>query len=496
MEIMPSYRPGNQSPLDVKADLVVVAAYEGNKLSAAGRAVDDACGGVLLEHLSRTRSLGGSGLKQFEGKLGQATIVPSMGRLGASAVMVVGLGEENKVTHRQVRRASGVAARGSGGYHKVFLDLSEGVADGAQAAAEGFELGSYTFDKYLTEVPKRSDEVVVNGATGADLKRAHTAAGATIWARDLVNEPPSNRNPEVFADRVAERAKQAGLKVEIQDESDLQRAGMNGILTVGKGSDSPPRFVVVSYEPAGARGFVGLVGKGITFDSGGLSLKTAEGMEKMKVDCSGAAGVVAAITALPDLGPKVRVVAAVALAENMPGGRAAKPGDVIRHYGGRTSEVLNTDAEGRLVLADALAWMSERKPDAMVDMATLTGGMMVALGTKVAGVLSTSPGLSAELLKAAGRTDEPLWELPLIEEYRSAIASTVADIKNVSATRYGSPIFGALFLKDFVGETPWAHLDIAGPAWSDKGEHFLAAGATGYGARLLIDWIEHRASQE
>lgn len=493
---MPSYRSGNQSSVDVKADLVVVSAYKGNKLSDAGSAIDSALGGALHEHLSRTRSLGGSGLTPFAGKLGQATIVPAMGRLGASAVMVVGLGEADKVTHRELRRAAGVAARGSGGYSKVVLDLSDGVAGGARAAVEGFELGSYTFDKYQSEVPHRSDEVVVNGATDADLQRALTTAGATIWARNLVNEPPSSRNPQVFADRVAERATRAGLKVDIYDESDLERDGLNGILTVGKGSDSPPRFVVLTYEPEGARGFLGLVGKGITFDSGGLSLKSAEGMEKMKVDCSGAAGVVAAITALPALGAKVKVVAAVALAENMPGGRAAKPGDVIRHYGGRTSEVLNTDAEGRLVLADALAWMSERRPEAMVDMATLTGGMMVALGTKVAGVLSTSPGLSAELLEAAQRTDEPLWELPLIEEYRSRLASKVADIKNISDTRFGSPIFGGLFLKDFVGQTPWAHLDIAGPAWSDKGEHFLPAGATGYGARLLIDWIEHRASQE
>lgn len=493
---MPRYRSGDRSAVDVEADLVVVAAYRGNKLGSSAAAVDAALGGELARHLSRSRTLGGSGLTPFEGKLGQATIVTAIGRLGASAVMVVGLGEADKVTHREVRRAAGAAARGSGGYQKVVLDLTEGVAGGARAAVEGFALGSYTFDKYLSEVPNRSDEVVVIGATDADLERAQTIAGATIWARNLVNEPPSNRNPLVFADRVAERATRAGLKVEIHDESDLERDGMNGILTVGKGSDSPPRFVVVTYEPEGARGFLGLVGKGITFDSGGLSLKTSEGMENMKVDCSGAAGVIAAVTALPALGPKVKVVAAVALAENMPGARAAKPGDVIRHYGGRTSEVLNTDAEGRLVLADALAWMSERKPDAMVDMATLTGGMMVALGTKVAGVLSTSPGLSAELLEAAQRTDEPLWELPLIEEYRGRLASKVADIKNISNTRFGSPIFGGLFLKDFVGETPWAHLDIAGPAWSDKGEHFLPAGATGYGARLLIDWIEHRASQE
>jgi leucyl aminopeptidase len=493
---MTSFRRGERSVLESPADLLVVGVHQGNQLSRSAAQVDDALGGALRAHLSAFRLPGSSGTTPYEGKLGQWTIVPTMGRLAASAVMIVGLGDAGKVGHREVRRAAGAAARSSGGYARVALDLGDGIDRGGRAAAEGFALGSYTFAPYLSNVPSTSGEVVVIGATDSDLERARTTTEAVMWARDLVNEPPSNRGPQVFADRVAERGAQAGLQVEVLDEAALERAGMNGILTVGKGSDSPPRFVVLTYDPEQARGFLGLVGKGITFDSGGLSIKTAEGMEKMKVDCSGAAGVVAAIAALPALGPRIKVVAAVAVAENMPGGRAVKPGDVIRHYGGRTSEVLNTDAEGRLVLADALAWMTERRPDAMVDMATLTGGMMVALGKKVAGVLASSSDLSAELLESARRTDEPLWELPLVKEYRSLLSTPVADIKNVAETRYGSPIIGALFLKDFVGDTPWAHLDIARPAWSDKGEHYMPSGATGYGIRLLIDWIERRASQE
>jgi leucyl aminopeptidase len=493
---VPSFRRGEQPLLQTQADLLIVGVHQGNELSGSAAQVDEALEGGLRNHLSRIRLPASSGTTPYEGKLGQTTVVPSMGRLAAPAVMAVGLGQSGKTGHRELRRAAGAAARGSGGYSTVALDLGSGIDRAGQAAAEGFALGSYVFGLYLSNPPKSSDEVVVVGATDEDLARARATSEATIWARDLVNEPPSNRGPEIFAERVSKRAKQAGLQVEVFDEDALERAGMNGILTVGKGSDSPPRFVVVTYEPDRARGFVGLVGKGITFDSGGLSIKTAEGMQKMKADCSGAAGVVAAITALPALGTRIKVAAAVAVAENMPGGRAVKPGDVIRHYGGRTSEVLNTDAEGRLVLADALAWMSERRPDAIVDMATLTGGMVVALGNKVAGVLTNSSNLAAELLESARRTDEPLWELPLVKEYRSLLATPVADIKNVADTRHGSPIIGGLFLKEFVAGTPWAHLDIAGPAWVDKPEHYTPAGATGYGTRLLIDWIERRASEE
>ncbi|HYN99115.1 MAG TPA: leucyl aminopeptidase, partial [Actinomycetota bacterium] len=340
---------------------------------------------------------------------------------------------------------------------------------------------------------KTSERLTVSGATKADLKLAETYCEAALWARDLVNEPPSGRGPQVVADLAKERATKAGLKVRILDEAALAKQGMNGILTVGRGSDSPPRLLLITYEPRGAKSFVGLVGKGITFDSGGLSIKTGEGMETMKMDCSGGAAVIAAMTALPALAPKVRVVAAVALAENMPGGNAVKPGDVIRHYGGHTSEVLNTDAEGRLVLADALAWMAEQKPDAMVNIATLTGAMAVALGTRVAGVLSNRKELSDELLKSSERTGEPLWAMPLVDDYRKLMTSTVADIKNISGIRQGGAITAGLFLRDFVGDTPWAHLDIAGPAWVDKPEHYLAAGATGYGTRLLLDWITSRA---
>jgi leucyl aminopeptidase len=490
---MPTLKPGNAAPRDAEADLLVVAATRTNLLSAAAAEVDAALDGGLASHLATTTSIGGNGV--FEGKLGQAAILPTFGRLAAPAVMVVGLGEGGEVDAEKIRRAAGVAARAAGGYRRVVLDIESEVEGAGAAAAEGFQLGSYSFARYLSEPPKRSDEVTVTGASEADLSRASIYAEAAIWARDLVNEPPSNRGPEIFAGLAKERAEAAGLEVEILDEEALTDRGMNGLLTVGKGSDSPPRFLVMTYDPEGANGFLGLVGKGITFDSGGLSIKTGEGMETMKMDCSGGAAVAAAVTTLPALKPAIKVVAAVALAENMPGGRAVKPGDIIRHYGGHTSEVLNTDAEGRLVLADALSWMAEQQPDAMVDLATLTGAMMVALGPRVAGFFSNRDELRSELLEASARTGEILWPMPLVDDYRKMIDTPVADVKNISGTRHGGAITAALFLKDFVGDTPWAHLDIAGTAWVDKPDHYLSAGASGYGTRLLLDWITSRAGR-
>lgn len=468
--------------VETKAEMLVVGATPGPSLRPPAAAADAALRGEISKHMAKSG---------FKGNTGDVFLLPSRGRLPAASVMVVGLGAESELDHERIRRAAGVAARRSGDYRTVALDLGEDIDGGARAAAEGFALGSYVFRRYLSEPPQRAETALVCGASHADIDRSETVIEAAEWARDTVNEPPSNRGPEVLYQLALKRAAGA-LKVQVFDEAGLKKYGMNGILTVGKGSDSPPRFATFTYDPRGAKGFIGLVGKGITFDSGGLSLKSGEGMETMKMDCSGAAAVLAAVTALPRLGPKIKVVAAVALAENMPGSRAAKPGDVIRHFSGRTSEVLNTDAEGRLVLADALGWMSSQGPDAMVDVATLTGGMVVALGQKVAGVMSNRPELAAEMLAASNSAGEPLWEMPLVDDYRKDLESSVADIKNITGSRWASPITAGLFLRDFVGDTPWAHLDIAGPAWADKDDHYLGKGATGFGVRLLLDWIEQR----
>lgn len=490
---MPTYRSTKRHSLRSRSDLLVVGVTSPNRLTDQAKEVDKALGGALRSHIAKTRTLGWAGRVFFKGEPRHATVFPTMGRIGASEVMVVGLGDKEGLNAERVRRAAGAAARHAAGYANVTLDISSGIDGGAQAAVEGFELGSYIFDRYITSPVRKTDSVTVVGADDQEIERGRIYADATRWARDLISESPSRRGPAEFAEAAAARAQAAGVKAQIFDEQQLAKMGMNGILTVGRGSASPPRLLVLSYSPRGAKSFVGLVGKGITFDSGGLSLKTAQGMETMKMDCTGAASVAAAITALAELGAKTKVVAAIALAENMPGGRATKPGDVIVHYGGHTSEVLNTDAEGRLVLADALAWMCEREPDAIVDVATLTGGMMVALGLKVAGFFSTDELLASQLMASSARTGEPLWQMPIVDDYREVLDSPVADIKNSAGTTYGSPIYGALFLKDFVAQVPWAHIDIAGPAWAEKPDHYLPVGPTAFATRLLLDWLENRA---
>lgn len=497
---MPTFKRTNKAPTKLSAEVLVVGVFRGEngkpRLTDEAKAVDKALKGAVDEHLSRVllRNLPGQTQLRYEGQLGAPLLIPSVGRVASKSVLVVGLGEEEKFGHGAIRRAAGAAARQAAGCRTVALALPTDVPGGAQAAVEGYLLGGYRFGRYKTDAgPSETRQVLLTGkARGEEISRGEILAEATNWARDLVNEPSGNRGPAGFAEHVAERAKKAGVSVEIFDEKTLARRGLNGILGVGKGSVNPPRLVILRYRVRGAKRFVGAVGKGITFDSGGLSLKTAEGMETMKIDCSGAAAVAAAMTALPALGPRINVVAALPLAENMPSGTAIKPGDVITHYGGRSSEVVNTDAEGRLVLADALAWMAEQAPDAIIDFATLTGGMMVALGHKVAGFFATRPELAEELRSSAERTGERIWEMPLLEDLRGEIDSEVADLKNTGG-RYGSPIFGALFLKDFVGDVPWAHVDIAGPARSEREEHHIPVGATGVGTRFLVDWIEQRA---
>jgi len=318
-------------------------------------------------------------------------------------------------------------------------------------------------------------------------------ADGVVIARDLVNEPANILYPVEFARR-ASTLRKAGVAVDILDEKALQKLGMRALLGVGQGSEQSPRFLKLTYSPRGAQGkSLALVGKGVVFDSGGLSLKTAGGMETMKTDMSGAAAVIGAMSALQALGVKTRVSGYVPMVENMPSGTAIRPGDVLKIRNGKTVEVLNTDAEGRLVLADALAWMSEQHPQAMIDFATLTGAMVIALGKKVAGFFATSPELAEQVRAAASHTGEQVWQMPMLEDMRKQIDSDVADVKNIG-TRWGGAIFAALFLKDFVGDVPWIHVDIAGPARSDEAEHYLPKGATGMGTRLLIDWIEQRAA--
>lgn len=311
-----------------------------------------------------------------------------------------------------------------------------------------------------------------------------------MLARDLINEPAGTLTPEALARRAQEIADVEGLECTVLDETAIAERGLNGISTVAKGSGVPPRFIELGYRPEAPVAKVALVGKGVTFDSGGLSMKDPKSMETMKTDMSGAAAVIAAMSVLKRLAVRAEVTAYVPAVENMPSGNAVKPGDVIEHYGGNTSEVLNTDAEGRLILGDALALASEADPDAIVDVATLTGSIMIALGRDMIGLFSNDDELAASIDRAADRAGELIWRMPLHRDYRKQLDSEVADFKNVG-TRYGGSIVAALFLNEFVpAGTPWVHLDIAGPARSESDDDDGPKGGTGSATRTLIAWLE------
>jgi leucyl aminopeptidase len=418
----------------------------------------------------------------FEGKEGQSVLLP--GRL------LVGLGDGG--TDDGVRRAAACAARIAARCKHVATTLPP-----SQALAEGFELGAYQFNKYRSKPkPNRIERVSVVGGGGARstaaLQRGARVAEAVKLARDLVNEPGGSLTAPAFADAIQAIAEQSKLRCKVLDEVAIARAGYNGLLAVGKGSDNPPRWVELTYQPAGGKAAaptVALVGKGITFDSGGLSIKPSEGMIGMKGDMGGAAAIVGALSAARDLGMKVRVRAFIPITDNMLGGDAQRVGDVITYKNGTTVEVLNTDAEGRLILADGLIAASREKPVAIVDLATLTGAQVVALGKKVAAVLGNHDGWIEQVRAAGTASGEPIWPLPLWDAYRRDLDSTVADMKNIG-NRWAGTIVAALFLKAFVPDgQPWAHLDIAGPAWADNDDAEISAGGTGFGVRTILELL-------
>jgi leucyl aminopeptidase len=327
----------------------------------------------------------------------------------------------------------------------------------------------------------------------AAVRQAEVVAEAVCWARDLVNTPAGDLPPAKIADAAKLMAEEVGLWCKVWTEKELEKGGFGGILEVGRGSVNPPRLIELSYSGAGKQTPVALTGKGITFDSGGLSIKDARGMETMKDDMGGAASILGTMRAIAILKPKINVITAIPTSENMPSGSALKPGDVITHRGGKTSEVLNTDAEGRLVLADSLALLTEQKPSCIVDTATLTGACVVALGESITGALGNDQSLVHELVAAGEAVGEPAWQLPLFQDYRKLIDSSVADIKNIG-DRYGGAITAALFLAEFVGDTPWVHLDIAGPGFSERGNDLGPRGGTGVPVRTLVRFLLDRAT--
>ena len=430
----------------------------------------------------------------FSGRAGE--IAPTIMRLGERAclVLLVGVGDGSPAA---LRRAGAALARrvpaGRPALAAVVLDEPD---EAVHAFTEGLLLGSYQFgmksDGAAAAAP-RQFRLLLTGPDGraAVVARAAAMAGAVGLARDLANTPSMIKTPDWLAAEAVQVAGQQGLTARVWTEPELAAGGFGGLLGVGAGSARPPRLIQLSYQPAGATRHVVLVGKGITFDSGGLSLKPNEGMQLMKTDMAGGAAVIAAMSALSALGVQARVTGLVAAAENMPSGSAVRVGDVITHYGGRTVEVLNTDAEGRLVLADALAYAdAELDPDVVVDLATLTGAARVALGSVLAACYATDDALAAELLAAGTASGDRLWRMPLADDYRDGLDSPVADLANVarSGGRAGS-IDAALFLREFTGGRRWAHLDIAGAARSTADDGENTKGATGFGTRLLLRWL-------
>jgi leucyl aminopeptidase len=481
------------SAAEIDADAVVVGVAQGPDglvLATGADALDTALGGGLVAALT---GLGATGRAE------EVTRLATLGAVPAGVVVAVGLGPVAEAYDPElVRRATGAAVRALAGSPTVALALT---GAGARAVSEGALLGAYSFDRYRTTSgadhrPPVEALVLLADQDGeaeqAAVRRAEVVVRAVHLARDLVNTPPSDLHPEDLADVARERAEAVGVDVEVLDEEALVDGGFGGIVGVGQGSANAPRLVHLSYRGGSGSGpKVALVGKGITFDSGGLSLKPAASMEEMKSDMGGAAAVVASVTAIAELGLAVDVEAWVPMAENMPSGTAIRPSDVLTLRGGKTVEVNNTDAEGRLILADAIARACEDTPDVVIDVATLTGAQLVALGARTTAVMANDDALRGQVVDAAGRAGEPSWPMPLPAELKKGLDSEVADLVN-TGPREGGMLTAGLFLQEFVAEgVRWAHLDIAGPAYNSADAYgYTPHGGTGAAVRTFVQLLE------
>ncbi len=463
--------------------------------------------------LQQIDSLSGGRLRDLQevgeltGKSLEMVLLHHVAGLAAKRLLLVGAGKPEKFGVRELRKVAAAALRHlkCKGVRTMALLLPSDIpiADAVQAATEGALLGDYEADKYKTDKKdqKKVDSFAVAGFSGeqrveveAAVARGRVIAEAQNFTRDLVNEPSNALTPRILAQRALEMAQQFGLEAEILDEKRIAELGMGAFLSVARGSDEPPRFIILRYtpsDPAVAAPVFGLVGKGITFDSGGISIKPAEGMEKMKYDMAGGATMLGVMSALAQLKPPFRVTAFVPTTENLLSGRAQKPGDIQTSLSGKTIEVLNTDAEGRLVLADALTYAKRLGCTCLIDVATLTGAIVVALGNLNAGIFGSDAALLERFLASAEAAGEKMWSMPLDEEYAELMKSPIADLKNISGQRGGGAITAAMFLKAFAEETPWLHLDIAGTAWLDDPKPWSARGASGIGVRTLIHFLTH-----
>lgn len=478
----------NETP----ADVLIVPVYRNESVSEGPLApLNAALGGTLGELVA-------SG--DMHGRRDEVTYLHAPAGIAAKRLALVGMGEASSSPLNQMRRAVMTGVRFMRGKRHGIVavaDRGEGSAYRfGEMAAEAVSIAAVDLSAYKTE--DRNDLHVESAViqTSADretdvrrgAERGRIVADGMNVTRVLGNEPGDHLTPPIFAERTSEIAAANGLTCEVLEESKLKEMGMGALLGVARGSEEPARLIVVRYEPEGeAEGETwGFVGKGITFDSGGISIKPREGMEWMKYDMCGAGAVVGAMSAIAQIRPKRRVIGVVAAAENMPSGRAIKPGDVLRSYAGKTIEVLNTDAEGRLVLSDALTYAQELGATRLVDLATLTGACVIALGHVYAGLMTNNQEWADEILAAGGRVGEKLWQLPMDKAYREQVRSDIADIKNLGGRAAGT-ITAGYFLREFVGSTPWAHLDIAGTAWIEDDRPNIARGASGFGVPTLVE---------
>lgn len=482
----------------IEAGAIIVNFFEGMEHPAGDTAImDEALGGVISQLISQG---------EIKGKLGEITTIHSLGRLPAARVVVVGLGKQPELSRDKVRgvvaetcrllRQKSVAsivtvAQGTG----IAGITTEGAA---QAITEGALLGVYSFRRHLTKEAEHGEIKQLTIVDADETKLPALAQGchkgrilaeATNLARDMVNEPGNHMTPSHMAEVATRLAETYGLELTVLEREQMQELGMGALLGVAQGSRQPPKFIVLRYH-GGDDGEtdVALIGKGITFDSGGISIKPSEGMGDMKGDMAGGAAVMAALSAIAQLKPKINVLAIVAATENLPGDSALKPGDILTAMSGKTIEIISTDAEGRLTLADALDYAKKHGAKHLVDVATLTGAMRVALGDICTGAFGNNQKLVDRVIAAGAEAGERIWQMPMYEEYKEQNKSEVADIQNTGG-RYAGAITAAQFLAEFAGDTPWVHLDIAGTSMSEKKRNYLVKGATGVPVRTLVNLV-------
>ena len=484
----------------LETPLLAVPVFEGETVDPAVAALDTALGGAI----AAVRERG-----DLRGKEGESILLSPQGEAAALRVLLVGLGKADAVTAEKLRRAGGTAAKQAakaraGRVTVALPSTALSTADAARAITEGVVLGSYTF----TELKSKSDDAPaaelaeLGLAIGADASEAEAAEGARVgsivasaanFARNLGNLPGNVVTPTRLAEVAKDIADRFGMKLTVLGPKEMEAEGMGALLAVARGTDEEPRLIVLEHRGAAAdERPLALVGKGLTFDAGGISIKPAAGMEDMKFDMCGGAGVLGAMHAIGELGVRANVVGVVPSSENLLGGKAMKPGDIFRAASGKTIEVVNTDAEGRLILADALHFVKRYDPVAIVDAATLTGACVVALGHQASGAMGNDDALLDEVRAAGERSGERCWPLPMYDEYREQIRSDYADIKN-SGGRPAGTLTAAWFLREFVGDTPWVHLDVAGTAYGDEKLSYLTKGSTGVPTRLFVEWVLARA---